>query len=85
MSRLILILILVLIIYWVVRRALLPPRKEEGRNLSATREELVQDPQCLCYVPKGQSYILSHRGRKLFFCSEECCRKYLASRGLPGG
>jgi YHS domain-containing protein len=82
MSRFILILILLIILYWAVKRAFSPPRKKNGRPEEGG-EEMVQDPVCRCYIPKKQAYAVSYKGKQLFFCSEECFKKYLASNTLP--
>jgi hypothetical protein len=37
-------------------------------------EEMVLDPQCRSYVPKGDA--ISRAGH--YFCSEECARLYLS-------
>jgi len=84
MSRLILYLIILAVACWVIKRALFPA-KSKATPPKETAEELVQDPVCQCYIPKSQSYALSFRGKKLFFCSEECYHKYMASHGLPKG
>ncbi len=81
MFRLILYLILLVTIYWVVRRAIGSPRRRIPD--ADPGEDLVRDPVCECYIPKSQSFAVSVRGKKLFFCSEDCYRKYLASRVLP--
>ena len=82
MSRLILVLILLGIIYWVVRRAFPALGKKSGRP-DEGGEEMVQDPVCQCYVPKKQAYSVSYKGKQVFFCSEECFKKYMASNALP--
>lgn len=84
MSRLVIYLIILVVVYWVIKRALFP-KKSKMTQPKEMAEELVQDPVCQCYIPKSQSYALSYRGKKLFFCSEECYNKYMASRGLPKG
>jgi YHS domain-containing protein len=84
MSRLVIYLIILAVVYWVIKRALFPPKRKMTPP-KETAEELVQDPVCQCYIPKSQSYALSFRGKKLFFCSEECYNKYMASHGLPKG
>lgn len=37
-------------------------------------EEMVWDPQCKSYLPKGEAIL--RRGH--YFCSEECARVYLS-------
>jgi len=81
-SRLIIFLIILAAIYWVIKRAFFPGKGRVGKTDEAG-EDLVQDPFCQCYIPKSQSYAISLQGKKLFFCSEDCCKKYMASRAFP--
>jgi len=80
-SRLILYLIILGVVYWVLKHALSPKRKVT--KPPETSEEMVQDPVCQCYISKKQSYAVSLRGQKIFFCGEECYKKYLASNPPP--
>ncbi|MBM4332288.1 MAG: hypothetical protein FJ117_13910 [Deltaproteobacteria bacterium] len=82
MYRLILLLIIITIVYWLIKRAF-SPKKGKAAKLDETGEELVQDPFCQCYIPKSQSYAVSLKNKKLFFCSEDCYKKYLESGALP--
>ena len=82
MVRLIIYLIILAVVYWVIKRALFPSKSKMTES-KETAEELVQDPVCQCYIPKKQSYAVSFKGKKLFFCSEECHSKYMASHALP--
>ena len=82
MSRLIFYLIILVVVYWVVKQVLSPPKRKITKPEDPS-EEMVQDPVCQCYVSKNQSYAVSLRGKKLFFCSEECYKKYMASNSLP--
>ena len=43
-------------------------------------EDLVQDPFCKTYVPKSQAYIREIDGQNTFFCSRECCERYLETK-----
>lgn len=43
-------------------------------------EELVQDPQCKTYVAKSQAYQKEIDGRQEYFCSRDCCEKYLSRK-----
>jgi len=82
MHRLITILILIGVIYWVLKRALFPSK---GKTIGSedAEEDLVQDPVCGCYIPRSQSFAIAYRGKKLFFCSQQCFQKYQASNSLP--
>jgi len=46
----------------------------------AKGEDLVQDPVCKTYVPKSQAYIQTIDGREKYFCSRDCCEKYLTEK-----
>ncbi|OGP23926.1 MAG: hypothetical protein A2038_05820 [Deltaproteobacteria bacterium GWA2_57_13] len=50
-------------------------RSLNSRRRTREPEEMVLDPQCQSYLPKGSAI---HRGGH-YFCSEECARLYLAS------
>jgi YHS domain-containing protein len=67
-----------MVVYWVLKHALSSPKRKATKP-PETSEEMVQDPVCQCYISKKQSYAVSLRGEKLFFCGEECYKKYLAS------
>jgi len=47
---------------------------------SSKGEDLVQDPFCRTYVPKSQAYVKEINGRQQYFCSSECCEKYLSGK-----
>jgi YHS domain-containing protein len=81
-SRLIFYLIIFAIVYWVVKQALSPAKRKITKP-GDTSEEMVQDPVCQCYISKKQSYSVFLGGKELFFCSEECYKKYLASHAPP--
>ncbi len=61
-----------LILSWVKRQ-----RKLGSQDRSKGAEEMVLDPQCHSYVPKGEVFF---RGGH-YFCSEDCARVYLSRQG----
>jgi len=81
-SRLILFLFILVVVYWALKHALFSPKRKVTKP-QETSEEMVQDPVCQCYISKKQSYAVSLPGEKVFFCSEECFKKYLASNPPP--
>jgi YHS domain-containing protein len=40
-------------------------------------DEMVQDPQCKVYVPLSRALERKVGGQTLYFCSEDCARKYV--------
>lgn len=47
-----------------------PPEK------TAAGEEMVRDPNCGTYVPRGDAVGKTIRGQQHYFCSEKCRDKY---------
>jgi uncharacterized protein len=47
-----------------------PPAKSSGG------EEMVQDPHCGTYLPRGDALTRTIRGEKHYFCSEACRDAY---------
>ncbi len=80
MSRLILLLFFFLLFYLVLRYLMkgitvTVKKREKGSE----PEELVQDPYCQIYLPKKLSIQKKIEGRTLYFCKEECLKKYLSN------
>ncbi|OLC15572.1 MAG: hypothetical protein AUH29_07680 [Candidatus Rokubacteria bacterium 13_1_40CM_69_27] len=76
-----------LLLLWVVvvtalllpllRRALAPP----PRRPAALRDELVKDPVCQTYVVRSRAVRALARGEPVYFCSDDCARRYAAQLG----
>ncbi len=56
---------------YVTRRKAGSPRRRTG---SADAEEMVLDPQCNSYVPRGEA--IEQGGN--YFCSRECAKLFLS-------
>jgi uncharacterized protein len=76
MARLIFFFVVTLILYFVLRFLIKNPsrRKKVGRGNEP--EELVQDPYCQTYIPKGSAVKKRISGKDYYFCSQECLKKY---------
>ena len=85
--RAIIIFILLVVAYQAVkvvfRSAMSAYQGGEPRPPRIPGEEMVQDPACKSYISKNHSYTVFLQGKKLFFCSEECYKRYAASHVLP--
>jgi YHS domain-containing protein len=82
MLRFILFTILFFILYYVFLyflRNILPPKKRMNRE--SEPEELVQDPNCQTYIPKTSAVKKRISGNVLYFCSQECMKRYLKREG----
>jgi len=82
MWRILITVIVFGMIYWIIKQALFP-KKQKGQQLRGEGETLVQDPVCKCYVPQSQAMVIDFKGKKVFFCSEECRKKFSALHALP--
>lgn len=51
--------------------------KSTGGGFAAVSDVLVEDPVCHILVPKGQAIRLQHKGKMVYFCSEECCNTFI--------
>ena len=81
MVRTVLYILFFFVFYYLVRlllKILFGPRR--GIETEAEPEELVQDPYCLTYLSKRVAVKKRVSGKDVYFCREECFRKYLETR-----
>lgn len=73
MLRLLVILGLIVLLYFLVRRALLEfsGGVARGRELP-DKDQMVQDPVCRVYVPRGTAVEETVGGQTYYFCSKSC-------------
>jgi YHS domain-containing protein len=76
-------------VLWVLRRLLgmfiaksSKPAKPDATASSPTNT--VKDPVCGMYMDPRLAIHLQRLGKNLYFCSEECQRKYLDGEAGPG-
>lgn len=76
---------LVIFALWIVRRVLGmlfgEPRKQprpEGKEVKGAGNKMVRDPVCGMYLDPRLGVRLDQKKEILYFCSDECRRKYLA-------
>lgn len=78
MARLLFYILLILVLYYLFRffiKSLMPPGKK--RDTKNEPEELVQDPYCQTYIPKGLALKKKVGGQVLYFCCEKCLKNYI--------
>ena len=80
MYRVILILGLLVVLYFLVRKALRelkgqgqPERLAPGKD---QKDQMVQDPVCLVFVPRGVAVTEDIGGQTYYFCSRSCAHKF---------
>ncbi|NLN39860.1 MAG: hypothetical protein GX155_09735 [Smithella sp.] len=74
-----------LVLLYIAYKVLVIFRRMKSADATAYRanstpsqgEDLVQDPFCKTYVPKSQAYVRQIEGHNTYFCTLECCEKYL--------
>ncbi len=82
--RFIVTFIVIILLYYaiktLIRSALQSYRNESQdgtkRGSRLPGEEMVLDPNCRTYVPKGRAIVKSRRGGEQYFCSEACASEY---------
>lgn len=52
-----------------------------NNNRLAVEDVLVEDPVCHTLVPKKQAVHLKHEKEMVYFCSEDCCDKFIKDKG----
>ena len=86
MIRIVILAVLLYVAYLFV----FAKRKKNVRQENNRRDEpvelpvedvLMEDPICHALVPKQQAIHLQHDGGMLYFCSEECCSRFLSKSG----
>jgi len=84
--RLLLLAILFYIAYRLLtggKRTEEPDERVEGKSYKEmpTDDVLVEDPVCKKLVPRMQAVRHQRDGQSFYFCSEECCRKFISQEG----
>jgi YHS domain-containing protein len=84
--RIIILIILVYIAYRLIfsGRKSTEATKQKGwpqTSDGGLRDTLEEDPVCKKLVPSRQAVQLEWRGKKLYFCSRECCNIFRTNQG----
>ena len=91
MIRFVIFALLCYILYRLIKSLALPsPRKsgepfrKQGEPFTQPRQvitdEMVIDPHCRVYIPKREALTAKIGGETVYFCSEECKKKYLQAQ-----
>jgi YHS domain-containing protein len=80
MYRIILILVLLTVLYFLLRSALRElrerTRREDPNRQISDKHQMVQDPNCRVFVPKGVAVQEQIGGQTYFFCSRDCAKAF---------
>jgi YHS domain-containing protein len=73
---------------WIFRRLLMafqtPKRAGSPKNTNGADKTMVKDPVCGMYMDSRLAIRLENQSEAIFFCSEECRKKFL-SKSAGGG
>ncbi len=80
MIRSLLIIVFLLVVFYALKtvfQAAIKGYQKDDRNRDRLMgEEMILDPECRTYVPKGRA-VTRRVGNKLcYFCSETCAKQY---------
>lgn len=81
MLRYLIILVLLVVLYFLIRSAIRELKSQSARQVPS-RDQMVQDPVCRVYVPRGAAVEASIGGQTYFFCSRDCASTF--ERQLAG-
>lgn len=76
MYRLLFIIGLLVILYFLVRSAIRELSGGKGQGQLADKNQMVQDPVCRIYVPRGAAVAESIGGQTYYFCSRDCAQTF---------
>ena len=77
MYRIILVLGLLVVLYFLLRRALREFKSQgQPERLAPSKDQMVQDPVCRVFVPRGAAVTEDIGGQTYYFCSRSCAHKF---------
>jgi len=77
MYRLLFVVGLLVILYFLARRAIRELSGWTGQAQAlASKNQMVQDPVCRMYVPRGSAVAESIGGQTYYFCSRDCAQAF---------
>lgn len=83
--RLIILAVLIYIGYLLIKGGSSKKKIKNNADLDSPKDGsdvLMEDPVCKKLVPKGQAVKLDYKGDTIYFCSEECCKKFSTDKGV---
>jgi len=77
MYRLLFVVGLLVILYFLARRAIRELSGWTGQAQALdSKNQMVQDPVCRMYVPRGSAVAESIGGQTYYFCSRDCAQAF---------
>jgi YHS domain-containing protein len=80
--RLVLVAGVLVVGYFLIRSAIREFRRMQGpAQPPANRNDMVQDPVCKMYVPRGSAVTADIGGQTYLFCSRDCAETFQKQLG----
>ena len=85
--RIIILAVLLYIGYRLIANSFKKSSKTSDNDTSSQEtggkitDVLIEDPICHKLVPKQQAYSIEKDGAEYFFCSKDCCDKFMSEQG----
>ncbi len=77
MYRIIFILILLIVLYFLLRSAFREFRNRDAKGqVPMDKDQMVQDPVCRAFVPRGSAVMEVIGGQTYCFCGRTCADKF---------
>jgi YHS domain-containing protein len=76
MYRLLLIAVLLVILYFLIRSAIRELSRQGKERTIGDPKQMVQDPVCRAFVPKGSAVTEDIGGQTYYFCSQNCAQTF---------
>ena len=76
MYRIIVILILLIVLYFLLRSAFREFGSRQRERLPRSGDQMVQDPVCRVFVPRGSAVTEVIGGQTYCFCSQGCATTF---------
>jgi YHS domain-containing protein len=73
--RLIIVLGLMVLLYFLLRSAIRQLRGSQDQEL-LDEKQMIQDPVCRTYVPRGSAVEARIGGQTYYFCSTDCAQTF---------
>ena len=72
--------VLAYFVFRFIRKVRLSGGKDYENSAPGPVDEMVQDPNCLTYIPRGSAIRKSVGGKPHFFCSQACADEFQRKR-----
>ena len=76
MYRIIFILVLLIVLYFLLRSAFREFGNRQPERLPRSKDQMVQDPVCRVFVPRGSAVTEVIGGQTYCFCSQGCAAAF---------